>query len=296
MTDGLVGGDSNQNGPADAARPVVRLPGSLSLVLPAHNEESNIQYVIDDALRALPRFTDTFEIIVVNDGSRDKTRTIVEDFAAADGRIKPVHHQQNQGYGAALRSGFAATTGDHVMFMDADRQFDINDLALLSPFVSSFDVVAGIRRERNDPLVRRLNAEIFNVVVRILFGVHLRDIDCAFKVFRGDLLRSLTLNAPGALINTEMQAKLRRKGATVQQVAVHHFPRVAGTATGGNWRVIVRAMGETLILFADLHQGETTEDEQHRSPFRILGDVASAFGAFAARAIGHMVRQVAARR
>lgn len=275
---------------------VTRLPGSLSLVLPAHNEEANIAWVVEDSLRTLPRFSDVFEIIVVNDGSRDQTGEIVDRLAERDARIRPVHHSRNQGYGAALRSGFNATTGDHVMFMDADRQFDINDLALLSPFVATYNVVAGIRRERNDPLVRRLNAEVFNVVVRILFGVHLRDIDCAFKVFEGDMLRSLQLNAPGALINTEMQAKLRRKGATVQQVAVHHYPRIAGTATGGNWRVIVRAMGETLILFADLHQGDAAEGEQHRSPRGIALDVATAFGAFATRAVGHLVRQVGVRR
>lgn len=285
---------------SDTFRPegsdISRFPGSLSLVLPAHNEEANIEQVVRDALQTLPRFTDSFEIIIVNDGSRDETGAIVERLASADNRVKPVHHQQNKGYGGALRSGFGVSTGDHVMFMDADRQFDIDDLALLSPFVGNYDVVAGIRRERNDPLIRRLNAEVFNVVVRILFGVHLRDIDCAFKVFRGDLLRSLTLNAPGALINTEMQAKLRRKGATVQQVAVHHYPRVAGTATGGNWRVIVRAMGETLILFADLHQGDSVDGEQHRSPGGIARDVASAFGALAARSVGHVIRQIGVRR
>ena len=276
--------------------PAMRFPGSLSLVLPAHNEEANIRCVVEDALKTLPRFADTFEIVVVNDGSRDATATIVADLAERDGRVKEVTHEQNQGYGAALRSGFGATSGDHVMFMDADRQFDIGDLALLSPFVARYDVVAGFRRERNDPLIRRLNAEVFNVVVRTLFGVHLRDIDCAFKVFRGDQLRSLTLNAPGALINTEMQAKLRRKGATVQQVAVHHYPRIAGTATGGNWRVIVRAMGETLILFADLHQTDASDGDQHRSPGRIALDAVTALGTFGVRAVGHLVRRIGVNR
>ncbi len=276
--------------------PAVRLPGSFSLVLPAHNEEENIRIVVDDALQTLPRFTDEFEIIVVNDGSRDDTASIINALAAADARVKPIHHQQNQGYGGALRSGFAAATGDYVMFMDADRQFNIADLTLLSPFVRDYDVVAGFRRERNDPLIRRLNAEIFNVVVRVLFGIHLRDVDCAFKVFRGDILRSLTLSAPGALINTEMQAKLRRRGATVQQVAVHHYPRVAGNATGGNWRVIVRAMGETLVLFADMHQGDAPEGEQRRSTGRIALDFLTAVGTFGGRAVAHVARRTGASR
>lgn len=226
-----------------------RIPGSLSLVLPVHNEEANIEIVIKDALAVLPRFTDRFEIIPVNDGSRDNSGRILAELAAAHPEVKPVEHKVNRGYGAALTSGFRAATGDFVMFMDSDRQFDIADLELLAPLVGRFDIVAGFRMERNDPLHRRVFAEIFNVTVRILFGVHLRDIDCAFKVFRGDLLRSIDLTAPGALINTEMQAKLRRQGATLSQVGVHHYPRVAGTATGGNPRVIARAMKETLILF-----------------------------------------------
>ena len=158
-------------------------------------------------------------------------------------------HGRNRGYGAALTSGFGASTGDFVMFMDADRQFDIRDLRLLAPFAGEYDIVAGFRMERSDPLHRRVLAEMFNVSVRVLFGVHLRDIDCAFKLFRGDLLRGLPLTAPGALINTEIQAKARRQGARLQQVGVHHYPRVAGEATGGSPRVILRAMGETLALW-----------------------------------------------
>ena len=226
-----------------------QIPGSLSLVLPVHNEEENIGLVIEGALAVLPQYAPEFEIVAVNDGSRDGSAKILDDLARAHPEVKPVTHKVNRGYGAALTSGFCAATGDYVMFMDADRQFDIGDLALLAPFVGRFDIVAGFRMERNDPLHRRVFAEIFNVTVRILFGVHLRDIDCAFKVFRGDLLRSIELTAPGALINTEIQAKARRQGATLEQVGVHHYPRVAGTATGGSPRVIARAMKETLLLW-----------------------------------------------
>jgi glycosyltransferase involved in cell wall biosynthesis len=232
-----------------AASAVVRLPGSLSLVLPAYNEEANIAVVVQNALAALPRFTDDFEIIVVDDGSRDRTAAIVTDLANDDVRVRLHRHGRNRGYGAALATGFRATRGDFVMFMDADRQFDIRDLRLLTPFAAEYDIVAGFRMERNDPLHRRLFAEVFNVSVRVLFGVHLRDIDCAFKLFRGDLLRGMELTAPGALINTEIQAKARRQGARLEQVGVHHYPRVAGEATGGSPRVILRAMRETLALW-----------------------------------------------
>jgi hypothetical protein len=226
-----------------------RLPGSLTLVLPAFNEEANIDAVVQDALATLPAFVNTYEIIVVDDGSRDRTSDIVAGLAACDDRIRLVSHERNRGYGAALISGFKASTGDFVMFMDADRQFNMHDLRLLVPFAGEYDIVAGFRMERSDPLHRRVFAEMFNVSVRILFGVHLRDIDCAFKLFRGDLLRGLPLTAPGALINTEIQAKARRQGASLQQVGVHHYPRIAGEATGGSPRVILRAVGETLALW-----------------------------------------------
>jgi glycosyltransferase involved in cell wall biosynthesis len=235
--------------PDPARTPVTRLPGSLSLVLPAFNEEANIDAVVQDSLATLPAFVDRYEIIVVDDGSRDRTGEIVASLAASDDRVRLVSHERNRGYGAALISGFDASTGDFVMFMDADRQFNIRDLRLLVPFAGEYDIVAGFRMERSDPLHRRVFAEMFNVSVRLLFGVHLRDIDCAFKLFRGELLRGLPLTAPGALINTEIQAKARRQGARLQQVGVHHYPRIAGEATGGSLRVILRAAGETLALW-----------------------------------------------
>lgn len=274
-----------------------RIPGSLSLVLPAHNEAENIRPVVDRALAVLPRFVDRFEIIIVNDGSRDTTGRIVDELARGDARVSVVHHPRNRGYGAALTSGFNVATGDYIMFMDADQQFDISDLRLLAPFVGEFDIVAGFRMERSDAFHRRVFAEIFNVTVRVLFGIHLRDIDCAFKMFRGDLLRSLELSAPGALINTEIQAKARRHGATLEQVGVHHYPRLAGTATGGSWRVIARAMRETLLLWGRMHAYHPTAPAPRaRGPY-VLGDaVVAAASAVAVAAVLGIVRRLTGRR
>lgn len=251
----------------------VRIAGSLSLVLPAHNEAENIEIVVERALEVLPLFTSDFEIIVVDDGSRDATPAIIDRLAANDSRIRALHHPKNRGYGAALTTGFESSLCDYVMFMDSDRQFDIADLGLLSPFIGKFDIVAGFRKERQDEFHRKLFAEMFNLVVRILFGVHMRDIDAAFKVFRGDMLRSLELTAPGALINTEIQAKLRRQGASLVQIGVNHYPRVAGSATGGNPRVIARAMKETIRLWWQMRSYEPpASSPDPRGPYR-LGDV-----------------------
>lgn len=264
-----------------------QIPGKLSLVLPAHNEEDNIGIVVADALATLPQYAPAFEIIVVNDGSRDRTGAIIDALHREHPCVVPVHHRTNQGYGAALRSGFGASTGDFVMFMDADRQFDIRDIRLLAPFVDLFDIVAGFRMERSDPIVRRINAEIFNLAVRILFGVHMRDLDCAFKIFRGEQIRSLRLTTSGALINAEIQSKLRRQGATLVQVGVPHHPRVAGQATGGDIKVILRAMRETISLWIRMHRYQPPETAKEPRPYYPLGDVLIAGGtAIAAVIVG----------
>lgn len=269
-----------------------QVPGKLSLVLPAHNEQDNIEIVVRDALATLPEYAPDFEILVVNDGSRDDTGKIIDRLHQKHPQVVPIHHPVNRGYGGALISGFSASTGDFVMFMDADRQFDIRDIRLLAPFVDLFDIIAGFRMERSDPIHRRINAEIFNLAVRILFGVHMRDLDCAFKIFRGEQIRSLSLTTSGALINAEIQSKLRRQGATLVQVGVPHHPRIAGQATGGDLKVILRAMRETISLWIRMHRYLPPADAENPRPYYPLGDVVIAGGtAVVATILGRMRRR-----
>jgi hypothetical protein len=292
-----VSAQSSERGTAKNGGASEWIPGSLSVVLPAHNEEANIEIVVDRALSVLPNYVDTFEIIVVDDGSRDGTTAIIDRLAASDRRVRAFHHKVNRGYGAALSTGFAASTGDFVMFMDGDRQFDIADIGLLAPFVGKFDIVAGFRMRRDDPVHRRVFAEVFNVVVRCLFGVHLRDIDCAFKIFRGTMLRSIELTAPGALINTEIQAKLRQQGATIEQVGVHHYPRVAGSATGGHPRVIARAMKETVLLWWRMRSYTPPESAPNpQSPYRLGDAIVGALAVVVVPSVLAVVKRVFGRR
>lgn len=270
-------------------QPIVKIPGSLSLVLPCYNEEENVRVVVEDALAVLPRYADTFEIIPVNDGSRDRTHEILMQIAAEDDRVQPVSYTRNKGYGGAVTAGFDASRYDYVMFMDADRQFRIEDIGRLSPFVGRYDIVAGFRMERSDPLIRRVNAEVFNLAVRILFGVHLRDLDCAFKIFRGDQLRSLNLISTGALINAEIQAKLRRQGATLQQVGVGHYERVAGNPTGGSLKVILRAMYNILFLWWSMR-----DYHPEVAPNRTAPD--DSLPTRARHLVGHIIRRIRAAR
>lgn len=216
----------------------------LSLVLPAHDEEDNLEWVVREALATLPAHFRACEIIVVDDGSRDATPAIAAALAAADPRVRVVRHPRNRGYGAALRSGFAAARGDRIMFMDADRQFDIREVAKLAPFVGRYAIVAGYRLRRSDPRHRVALGVAFNRLVRALCGVRVRDIDCGFKIVRADLLRSLDLQAPGALINAEILARAWRLGATIVEVGVCHYPRPAGRQSGGSPRALLRALAE----------------------------------------------------
>lgn len=230
------------------------IDGKLSLVLPAHNEAENIEQVVSEALIAVPRHFAGLEVIVVNDGSSDETPDIVRSMSQTDTRVRLVDHPVNRGYGAALRSGFDASTGDYVMVMDSDRQFDIGDIVYMVPFISQFDMVAGYRIQRNDPLHRTVFGKTFRLAMRTLFGVQLKDIDCAFKVMRGDILRSLPLTSEGAMISTELMARWAQAGATWSQVGVHHYPRTAGQQSGGSIRVIFRAMRDVPMLWLRLRR------------------------------------------
>ncbi|HEX2910614.1 MAG TPA: glycosyltransferase family 2 protein [Chloroflexia bacterium] len=226
------------------------IDSKLSLILPAYNEEANIEIVVNEALEELPKVFQRYEVIIVDDGSKDKTPQIADRLAAEHpDNVKVIHHNPNRGYGAALSTGFKAAGGDYLMFMDSDRQFKAEDIQLLAPYIGKADIVAGYRKKRNDPFYRFLIGYTFNMIVTILFGIHLRDIDCGFKVFKADMLKNMKLTSPGALINTEIHAKAQRQGRSIIEVGVNHYPRLIGDQSGASPKVIFRAMKETLALW-----------------------------------------------
>jgi hypothetical protein len=273
------------------------IPGKLSLVLPAYNEIDNIPVVTQRALEVLPELAESFEIIIVDDGSADGTGALIDRLDAENPAIRAVHHPKNRGYGAALTSGFKAAVGDFIMFMDADQQFDIADLSYLSPFVGQYDIVAGYRIDRQDARYRILYARMFKLAVRLLFGVNLRDTDCAFKVFRADLLKTMELESPGALINTEILAKSRRSCTTHIEVGVHHYPRAAGVSSGGSPKVVFRAMKETILLWLRMrsYQPATYGNGKRHEASRIRRATVAALGVGLA-AVGAVAAVVARKR
>lgn len=231
--------------------PIV-IEDKLTLILPAMNEEGNLERVVGRSIEVLNEQVPDWEIVIVDDGSTDSTPELADQLAERDSRIRAVHHPYNRGYGSAWRSGFAAARGEYLMCMDSDGQFDLGDISLLLPYINHYDIVAGYRIDRQDPPHRKLNAAIFHMAVKALFSVPLRDLDCGFKIFRAELIHSLRLCSPGALINLEIQTLARQRGATVIEVGVNHYPRRAGTPSGARLSVILQAMSEILVLRARL--------------------------------------------
>ncbi|MBI3749820.1 MAG: glycosyltransferase family 2 protein [Chloroflexi bacterium] len=224
----------------------------LSYFFPAHNEEANLEGLVDEALATLPTLADTFEIIAVDDGSRDATASIAERLAERHPDVvRLVRHPVNLGYGAALRSGFATSRYELVAFTDGDRQFRVADLGRLTARLAapdSPDVVVGFRIKRADPLVRTLYARAYRLANRTFFGLRVTDVDCACKLFRRPALERLRVESGGAFFSAELLIKLEAEGASVAEVGVPHYPRTAGSATGARPSVVFRAVRDFWLL------------------------------------------------
>ena len=233
-------------GPATAA---ARLP-ELSYFFPAHNEEANLRALVEEALATLPALADAFEIVIVDDGSKDATPAIADELAGAHPQVRTVHHSTNLGYGAALRSGFAAARFDHLAFTDGDRQFKVVDLGRLVERIvtGDADAVVGFRIRRADPLVRTVYARLYRLANRIFFGLKVRDVDCACKLFRRAALEGVSVESGGAFFSAELLIKLHARGRRIEEVGVPHYPRTAGSPTGAKPQVVFRAVRDFWAL------------------------------------------------
>lgn len=221
-----------------------RVP-ALSFFFPAHNEAANIEAMVAEALEALPALADEFEIIAVDDGSKDDTAAIADRLAAEHPQVRVVHHPVNRGYGGALRSGFAASRMPLVAFTDGDRQFRIADLAKLTARMAESDdpdVVVGYRLKRADPTIRKLYARFYRFALRVWFGLKVKDPDCALKLFKRESLEGIRLESQGGFLSGELLVKLLQRKRTIAEVGVPHYPRTAGTQSGANPKVVFRAI------------------------------------------------------
>ncbi len=224
---------------------------SISAVMPAYNEQDNVGPMIEATAATIASVTDDFEIIVVDDGSRDETAQKVKQAAQKHPQARLVQHKTNQGYGAAVFTGLTSSTKDLIFFTDADRQFDLNEIHKLLPLIDEADMVVGYRAPRRDPFMRKLNGWGWSALVTLLFGYTARDIDCAFKLFRRKVIDNThdQIASRGATFSAEFLVRAKRAGYKIREVPVAgHQPRVAGSQTGARLDVILRAFRE-LVRF-----------------------------------------------
>lgn len=254
----------------------MKRPYSLSIFFPSYNEEDNIPQSVREADAVAQRITDTYEIIVVDDGSRDHTGEMADRLAKEYPNVRVVHHRPNRGCGAAMKSGFAAAKYDYVFFTDADLQFDLNELEHLFDFVPEYDVVLGYRAPRRDPFMRILNAWGWNRLNRLLFGLKVHDIDCAFKLFKREVIQSVPITSDGAMISAEMLIRMKRRGIVWKEVPVTHRPRHAGVPTGANPHVIIRAFRELISLYRGDLGGEKAVTYLQMARYGLVGIVNTA--------------------
>jgi glycosyltransferase involved in cell wall biosynthesis len=223
--------------------------GSLTLVLPVHNEVENLRWLLPHIAATLPTIARQFSVVVVDDGSSDGSGQEAQALSATLGlELTVLRHATKRGYGATVGDGLRAANFDFVAFTDADGQFDVADLNLLVPFLDGADLVGGWREHRSDAWPRKLVSGVFNALVMILYQLPYRDVDCALKLMRREVLGSFDLDARSALINTELYYKARRAGWRIAQCAVPHHPRTAGRRSGARPRAIARAIKELVVL------------------------------------------------
>lgn len=233
---------------------------SLSIFFPFWNEEANIKNVVLSAVPIANNIATDWEIIMVDDGSNDRTLKIAQKLAFEDKRLRIVSLHSNRGYGAALRAGFENAKHSLIVFTDGDRQFDFSEVVKFIEKIEKADIVIGFRKKRSEHNLgkRLLLMNLLKVWDILLFRFYFRDIDCGFKMFKKDSLeRLIPLRSEGAMITTEILAKAKRKKLKIEEVGVNHYPRQKGHQSGANFPVIFRAVLESFILWYDLHYGRT---------------------------------------
>ncbi len=231
---------------------------SISLVMPAHNEAENIEPTVTEAVPALAAVSDDFEIVVVDDGSKDDTAGVTRRLMETEPHLRLVQHPVNKGFGAAVLTGFTSATKDWILYTDADRQFVLAELANFVPFTGQADLIAGYRAPRRDPFLRVLYGKGWSMLCTLFFGYTVRDVDCGFKLLRREIIDQLAekIDSRGATFSIEWLVRAKRAGYRFVELPVTHRPRVAGSQSGARLSVITRAFRELFRLRLKLWRGE----------------------------------------
>lgn len=222
---------------------------SLTVFFPCYNEEANVSRMVERFEEVLPGIAKKYEILIIDDGSSDGTAKIADKIAKNNPHVRAIHHPKNQGYGASLRTGINEARYDWVFFTDGDMQFDVSQLEHFLPYTDEYQVIIGYRKTRADGNFRAMNARLFKMYIDLLFRLHVKDIDCAFKLFKREQVQSLHLQSTGAFTSAEMLYRLKKRGEKFRQVPVNHYPRQFGTPTGNHPKVIIKAGIEAFLVY-----------------------------------------------
>lgn len=228
----------------------------LSIFFPFWNEEKNITKVVSSAISVVPKIAEKWEIIMIDDGSSDMTVEIAKKLVEKDSRLRLIAHKPNRGYGAALKEGLTNAKYELIVFTDGDGQFDFSEVVKFLERINKADMVIGYREKRRDQPFRHFLMILLKIWDFIFFGFYFKDIDCGFKMFRKESLKKIMpLKSEGAMITTEILARAKKANLKIEQVRVTHYPRIYGDQSGGNLRVVFRAIKESFELRRDLNYG-----------------------------------------
>ncbi|MBM4402323.1 MAG: glycosyltransferase family 2 protein [Candidatus Cloacimonetes bacterium] len=228
----------------------------LSLFFPFYNEEKLVEKSIRTAFEVLPKLNlEEFEVIAVNNASKDATGEILEKLKNEYDSLRVIHQDPPPGYGKALKGGFYNTRYPWIFFTDGDLQFDLNELSKLLPQSNNADLIIGYRIKRAEGGTRLVYQKLFGFIIQIVFSLKVSDVDCAFKLIKKEVIDTIpTLQSDGAMISAELLIKAKRAGFKIVEVPVYHFPDSAGGSTGGSLKVIWKAGKELIALWHKLRQ------------------------------------------
>lgn len=225
----------------------------ISVVLPAYNEEESITQQVESVDEVLAEMQfDDYEILVVDDGSKDRTREICEGMQDRVPKLRLLIHEVNRGYAMALKTGFTGAAMPLVFYTDADNQFDVRELKNLLSAIDDYDIVCGFRIYRFDPFSRLVLSWGYNLIVRVLFRIRVRDVDCAFKLFRREVFDRINIESKKFFVDTEILAKASKVGMKMTEIGVRHYPRTAGESTVRASHVI-STLGEIVTMWTDIY-------------------------------------------
>ena len=226
---------------------------SITAFFPIFNDQETVESLARKALEVLPMLTGDYEILLVNDGSTDASGAIADRLAQTIKQLRVIHHPSNQGYGAALRTGFSNASKDLIFYTDGDGQYDVSELKLLAPLMTDgVDVVNGYKIKRHDNRGRKASGAIYNNVARRLFSLPISDVDCDFRLMRRSAIDRISLGLSSGAICVELVRKLSSAGCTFREVPVHHYPRLHGKSQFFTPRSVARTLFDFCVLWVSL--------------------------------------------